>query len=336
MVKIVDVAKHAGVSTATVSRVLNGNGRVAENLRAKVAVSVNELGYNPNSTARSLRTLRSSKVLMLVPDISNPFFGGVIRGAEEAARQSGFSVVLGDTRDDPAFEDKYAAMLGQREVDGLIFLGHRLPAPLRNMPTSGAGRCAVVNGCEYSPELGVSSVHIDNRSAGMDAVAYLYSLGHRRIGLITGGLDSPLSLDRLRGARVAATQFGKVELCIRSGDFSIDSGYREAAGLIADRVTAIFCFSDEMALGAMAAIRAASLDCPQDISVLGFDDVRFAGFSSPALTTINQPATEIGRTAFGLLHRQLQHIVAVPEIVVLPHSLVIRESCRARGAEQGA
>lgn len=339
MVKIVDVAKRAGVSTATVSRVLNGKQFVAEDLRGRVQAAVAELGYNPNMAARNLRTLRSSKVLLLVPDISNPFFGKVIRGAEAEARRGGFSVVLGDTRNDPAFEDQYAAMLGRREVDGLIFLGQRLPRPLRKLVAQGSATVPVVNGCEYSPELGVSSVHIDNAGAGGDAIRHLLDLGHRRIGVITGALSSPLSQDRLRGAQAAVDAVPGAALVVRHGDFSIESGFAQTQNLLADGVTALFCFSDEMALGAMAAIRAAGLACPADVSVVGFDDVRFASFASPALTTISQPADEIGRRAMALL---LAHLGApdaappgdAPEIVVLPHQLIVRESSGPAPARQ--
>jgi LacI family transcriptional regulator, repressor for deo operon, udp, cdd, tsx, nupC, and nupG len=326
MAKIVDVAKHAGVSTATVSRVLNGKGFVTQELRERVETAVAKLGYNPNMAARNLRTLRSSKVLLLVPDISNPFFGKVIRGAEQAARLAGFAVVLGDTRNDPAFEDQYATMLARREVDGLIFLGHRLPKPLRKLVAQRTSGVPVVNGCEPSSDAGISSVHIDNVQAGRDATRHLRGLGHRRIGVVTGPLSSPLSQDRLAGAKEAMGECDDGTLIVRNGDFSIESGFQEAGALIAEGVTALFCFSDEMALGAMSAIRDAGLACPGDISVIGFDDVRFASFSAPSLTTISQPADEIGGRAMELLLRHIADPAAGPEMIVLPHRLVVRDS----------
>ena len=326
MVKIVDVAKHAGVSTATVSRVLNHTGFVAEALRERVEAAVTELGYNPNMAARNLRTLRSSKVLLLVPDISNPFFGKVIRGAEQAARQAGFAVVLGDTRNDPAFEDQYATMLARREVDGMIFLGHRLPQPLRELVAQRTSGVPVVNGCEPASDLGISRVHIDNVQAGRDVTRYLLDLGHRHIGVVTGPLSSPLSRDRLKGANDPMGACPDGVLIVRNGDFSIESGFQEARDLIASGATALFCFSDEMALGAMSAIRESGLDCPGDISVVGFDDVRFASFSAPTLTTISQPASEIGSRAMELLLRHIADTAAEPESVVLSHRLVIRGS----------
>lgn len=326
MVKIVDVARHAGVSTATVSRVLNKHPKVADNLRRQVEAAVRELGYNLNVAARSLRTRHASKILLSVPDISNPFFADIIRGAEEAAREAGFSVILGDTGGDPEIECQYATLVSKREVDGLVILGHRLPDPVRSLLAgSGGASVPVVHGCEYSPELGVPSVHIDNFAAGGDGIGHLLALGHRSIGVITGPLGSPLSTDRLDGARAAATASGAA-LEVREGDFSIESGYRGARSLVEAGTTAIFCFSDEMALGALRALADMKLDCPGDVSVVGFDDIRFAAYTLPRLTTVSQPRREIGRTTVELLLRRLRGEGEQAASIVLPHQLVIRDS----------
>ena len=198
MTTIIQVAAVAGVSTATVSRVLSQPDRVALATRDRVLQVVEELGYRPNVAARSLRTLRAAKILLTVPDISNPFFATVIRGAEEAARDAGYAMVLGDTRHDPEVEDQYADMLSRREVDGLIFLGHRLPANLAPIVGAGGARkgagAPIVNACEFSPDLPVPSVHIDNAAASSDGLEYLIGLGHRRIGIITGPAASPMPL----------------------------------------------------------------------------------------------------------------------------------------------
>jgi LacI family repressor for deo operon, udp, cdd, tsx, nupC, and nupG len=336
MTKIIDVAQRAGVSTATVSRALSRPELVSEPVRARVQAAVKELGYQLNVAGRSLRTLRSLKILVTVPDISNPFFSNVIRGAEQAARASGFSVVLGDTSHDPALEDQYAAMVLGREVDGLVFLGHRLPAPLAAL-TDASDAPPIVNGCEYSPGLGVSGVHIDNASAGHDATRLLIELGHRRIGVITGPLESPLSRDRLSGVEAAASQAGPhVELSVRQGDFSVEAGFDEARRLIAEGVRAIFCFSDEMAIGALHAGRAEGLSCPEDISVIGFDDIRFAEHTAPPLTTIRQPAADIGRRAVELLVQHIRGELDAPKVLTLPHELIVRGSTgRARGRPLG-
>lgn len=339
MATIQDVARDAGVSTATVSRVLSAPGLVAEATRARVMAAVDRLGYQPNFAAKSLRTLKTHKILVTVPDISNPFFSQVIRGVEEAARAAGYSVLLGDTRHEPEREEEYAAMLLRREADGLIFLGHRLPASLTEMAADPTRAAPIVNGCEYSSELGVSGAHIDNAAAAAEAMAHLYGLGHRRVGVITGPLASPLSRDRLAGARRAAERAGEgAGLQVTHGDFSIESGLREAAALLAlpQRPSALFCFSDEMAMGARQAIRQAGLACPADVSLVGFDDIRFAQHLDPPLTTVSQPMDRIGHEVVRLLLDILSGRAAGLEHVTLPHALVVRGSTAPAPRPQSA
>lgn len=329
MTTIQDVARHAGVSTATVSRVLSNPSIVAEDTRERVTRAIAQLSYHPNPAARTLRTLRSGRLLVTVPDISNPFFSEVIRGVEETAQELGYSVLLGDTRYQVDREEQYAGFLQRREADGLIFLGHRLPATLADLVEGAQGRAPIVNGCEYSADLGVSSVHIDNVAAAADAVAHLYVLGHRRVGVVTGPLSSPLSRDRLDGATRAAQARGlEGQLVVRPGEFTIEAGERETAQMLAmaDPPTAIFCFSDEMALGALAAVRRAGRDCPRDVSVIGFDDIHFARFMVPSLSTIRQPMAQIGQETVRMLHNILTDGEAMPGSLTLPHELVTRDS----------
>ncbi len=329
MATIQDVARSAGVSTATVSRVLSAPELVAEATRIKVREAVVRLGYTPNLAAKTLRTLRTDKILVTVPDISNPFFSQVIRGVEEAATAAGYSVLLGDTRHEAAREEQYAAMLLRKEADGLIFLGHRLPNGLAGVVAAMGPATPIVNGCEFSPGLGVSSAHIDNERAAAEAMEHLYSLGHSRIGVITGPLISPISRDRLAGVRAAAgRRRGTRDMVIATGDFTIEAG-AEHGGLLLDRPeppTAIFCFSDEMAMGALAAIRRRGLRCPQDVSLVGFDDIRFARYLDPPLTTMSQPMDEIGHEVVRLLLCILAGETDIPRHVTLPHRLVVRDS----------
>ena len=327
MPTILEVAAMAGVSTATVSRVLSKRDRVTEQTRERVLDAVKALGYTPNVAARTLRTLRAAKILLTVPDISNPFFASVIRGAEEAAREAGYAVVVGDTRHDPLLEDQYAEMVARREVDGLIFLGHRLPESLQPLLTREGPVAPVVNGCEYSPELGVPSVHIDNAGASSDAVEHLIGLGHRRIGIITGPPRSPISRDRCAGAVETVECHGLKEfLELRIGDYSASSAFDHTRDLLAAGVTAIFCFSDEMALGSLSAISEAGLSCPADISVVGFDDLPLSRFFQPGLTTVAQPKAMIGQRTVELLVDILRGKPVEASHVTLPHELVIRNS----------
>jgi LacI family transcriptional regulator, repressor for deo operon, udp, cdd, tsx, nupC, and nupG len=328
---IYEVAKRAGVSTATVSRVLSQPSVVSPGTRLKVLEAVEHLGYTPNSAAKNLRTLRTGKLLVTVPDVSNPFFSLILQGIEDAAQREGYAVLVGDTQHDEEREERYALMLRRKEADGLIFLGHRLPQEAARFADTLAPRCPpVVNGCEFNPRLGVPSVHIDNAKAASEAMDHLYRLGHRRVGIVTGPLVSPLSRDRLRGATARAkAQKAERDFVVMNGDFSIESGAAAAERLLGRREapTAIFCFNDEMAMGAIETARRRGLLVPLDVSIVGFDDIRFARCVDPPLTTVAQPMRAIGEGTVRLVLEILNGEGAVaPESVTLPHTLTIRSS----------
>jgi LacI family repressor for deo operon, udp, cdd, tsx, nupC, and nupG len=327
---IYEVARRAGVSTATVSRVLSQPGVVAPDTRRKVLQAVDRLAYTPNSAAKNLRTLRTGKLLVTVPDISNPFFSLILQGIEDAAHRDDYAVLVGDTQHDPQREERYALMLRRKEADGLIFLGHRLPRAAATFADAIAPRCApVVNGCEFNPRLRVPSVHIDNATAASEAMDHLYRLGHRRIGVITGPLVSPLSRDRLAGAMARARKRrAERDALVMHGDFSIESGALAAERLLGrrQRPTAIFCFNDEMAMGVIQTARRRSLRIPNDLSVVGFDDIRFARCVDPPLTTVAQPMRAIGEGTVRLLLHILSGAPRAPESVTLPHTLTVRSS----------
>lgn len=329
MATIKMVAEHAGVSTATVSRALSNPDVVLPETRRKVRAAIEALGYAPNFSAKSLRQLRTSKIMVMVPDVSNPFFSEVLRRAEDTAEQAGYSVLLGDTRDDESREAQFADMLLRKEADGLIFLGHRIPPSLVAVVQAKAIRAPIVNACDFSSDFGVSSVHIDNGRAAQDAIALLQSMGHRRVGVITGPIESNITQARLAGARRQAQSIGQpTELLVRHACYTIEAGARETERMLAepDRPTAIFCFSDEMAIGALAACRAHGLVCPADLSIVGFDDIRYARYLNPALTTVRQPMTEIGQTAVKLLLSIMHGAAVETEQITLDHELVVRGS----------
>jgi LacI family repressor for deo operon, udp, cdd, tsx, nupC, and nupG len=187
----------------------------------------------------------------------------------------------------------------------------------------------VVNGCEFNPELGIPSVHIDNAKAASDAMDHLYGLGHQRIGIITGPLVSPLSRDRLRGATSRAKK-ARAEggFIVLHGDFSIESGKAAGERLLnrRDRPTAAFCFNDEMAIGVIEAAKERGVRVPNELSVVGFDDIRFARYLDPPLTTIAQPMREIGERTVRLLLEILSGSTTTPVSVTLPHRLIVRAS----------
>lgn len=330
MATIRDVAREAGVSTATVSRVLSRPDVVNAETRASVMVAIENLGYTPNAAAKSLRTLRSGKILVTVPDIANPFFSLILQGIESAALRSGYAVLLGDTQHDDSREQQYALMLQRREADGLIFLGHRLPKAAAGIVRSKPrGQAPVVNGCEFSPSLGVPSVHIDNAKAAFEAIDHLCQLGHRRIGVVTGPMASPLSRDRLKGATARVDRDRtRVAIVVAGGDFSIESGIAAGDQLLsaARPPTGIFCFNDEMAIGVLHSARQRGLRVPDDLSVIGFDDIRFAQYMDPPLTTIRQPMRELGEATVRLLLNILRGNVKDAVSVTLPHALIVRAS----------
>lgn len=304
MANVKDVARHAGVSIATVSRALTLPSRVSPDTRARVMAAVQELGYTPNAAARSLRMASTRKILVTVPNIANPFFCVIIRAIEEEAHNHGYAVLLGDTRYTVEGEEQYAAMLATREADGLIFLGHRLPGAVQPLIEQLGANAPVVNGCEFDPELGVPSAHIDNCAAAAEAMDHLYALGHRHIGVLAGPTSGPLCRDRLAGVRNSASRHGGLaSLDILHGDFSMDWGVLGAASILSQalRPTALLCLSDEIAIGAIHTIRSMGLHCPRDISVVGFDDITVAQYLHPPLTTVRQPMEDIGRETVRLL-----------------------------------
>jgi LacI family repressor for deo operon, udp, cdd, tsx, nupC, and nupG len=335
---IKDVARRAGVSTATVSRVLTRPGLVSAVTRRRVLESVRHLDYAPNAAAKNLRTLRTGNLLVTVPDISNPFFSLIIQGIEDAAQREGYRVLVGDTQHNAAREDAYALMLRRKEADGLIFLGHRLAKSAADLVRSTVGCAPVVNGCEFNPRLGVPSVHIDNATAAAEAMDHLYRLHHRRIGIVTGPLVSPLSRDRLRGANARAKrQHAQPDVIVIQGDFSIESGAVAAEQLLGRRQppSAIFCFNDEMAMGVLQTARRRQVRVPDDLSVVGFDDIRFALCMEPPLTTVAQPMRAIGEGTVQLLLQILDGSGKAPASITLPHTLTIRASTAPRSEKRG-
>ncbi len=329
-----DVARRAGVSIATVSRVLSKSGLVAEPTRRRVMKAVDRLGYAPNSIAKTLRTARTRKLIITVPNIANPFFSQVLQGAEDAAQREGYAVLVGDTQYDRSREERYALLLKSKEADGLIFLGYRLPQEAAAMVRSMAPRCApVVNGSEYDARLGIPSVHIDNEGAAAEAMDHLYALGHRRIGVVTGPLVSPLSRDRLRGAKKRARRHhAAADLIVVPGDFSIESGVAAVEQLLtrSDPPTAVFCFSDRSAFGVIEGARRHRISVPHQLSVVGFDDIQFARYMDPPLTTIAQPMRAMGETTVHLLLRILADNSTAPASITLPHTLTVRASTAPR------
>jgi LacI family repressor for deo operon, udp, cdd, tsx, nupC, and nupG len=321
---IKEVALAAKVSVATVSRTLQMPDVVAPETRQQVHDAIARLGYTPNVHARNLRTARTYMIVALVPDISNPFFAEVIQGIEQVAHQNRYAVLLGDTQYSREREQTYAKLLDTKQADGLITLLPHIPK------IAATGRQPIVNACEYIKDRSITSVYVDNVAAAQEATAYLLSLGHRDIAFITGPMNSPISVDRDKGYEKALTHAGikRDHALTATGDFSAESGIRGMESLLAQgkRFTAVFCSNDEMAIGAMRALRARGQWVPEDVSVIGFDDIRFARYSDPPLTTVAQPKAELGREAMSLLIEILSGVDVPARKRILATQLVVRGS----------
>jgi LacI family transcriptional regulator, repressor for deo operon, udp, cdd, tsx, nupC, and nupG len=328
MASIKDVAKLANVSTATVSRVLRNAGNVTEETKRRVLEAIEALNYQPNVLGRYLRRMETETVLVIVPDITNPFFSKVLRGIEAVALERGYQVLLGDTQNDVQLEEQYLNVLPQKQVDGMIFLTARTRKELMEEMSR---QFPIVLACEYLEGTDIPTVSIDNISSARKATEHLIGLGHRRIAHLTGPMDVILSRDRLRGYYQALAQHDiDVDAAlVQEGDFSFESGYNVTLKLLAleKPPTAIFAANDAMAIGAIKAVRHRGGRVPDDVAVVGFDDIQMASIFEPSVTTIAQPMFDIGKQAMKLLLQLIDGEEVERRQFVLPDRLVIRESC---------
>jgi len=330
---IKELARIAGVSTASVSRALSNPERVSKQMRERVQAAANEVGYRPNRLGASLRTSRSGNIIAIIPDISDTFNSGVIQSMERAAAERGYSVLFGDTQGLRERELTYGNMVRSRQADGIIVFSHRLPFEDEALASENFKLPPLVNSCEYSENRYTAQlpwVSIDNVQAGNDATSHLLSLGHTSIAVITGEEGSPSASQRLQGYRDALTKAGVAfdPSLIHQGEYTLEAGVRltEKILLAKSRPTAIFCMCDETALGCIATLKEHGFSVPHDMSVLGFDDIRFARYLSPSLTTISQPVEDIGRKCIEILldlidEKPVQHLKNI-----MPHKLMIRDS----------
>ncbi|MDQ2934906.1 MAG: LacI family transcriptional regulator [Chloroflexota bacterium] len=331
-----DVAQRAGVSTATVSRVLAGIGRPRPEIVAAVLAAVSELEYRPSAIARSLK-LRSTRTIgLIVTDIENPFFPELVRAADDAAHQRGYTILLGSAADDDERAMRYLDLMVDRRVDGLIVASSavterhwawllRAPIPV-----------VVVNAEPSGP--GVPVIASDNEAGTRLAVEHLVAQGHRRIGYISGPEAYTAARPRLEGFRRACLGAGLLAEAspILPGQARVESGERGAARLleIQPAVTAICCYNDLTAIGTLRALRAAGRGVPDDVSVVGFDDIAAAAWVDPSLTTVVQQKGAMGRLAVERLAEAISSAVpAAPEVVRLP---VMLRQRRSSGPPPGA
>lgn len=325
---IEDVARIAGVSIATVSRCLHQPEVVAVKTRDRVLAAVRQTGYTLNTAAQTLRQRRSNTVLVAVPDIGNTFFSEILGGIEQVASGAGLTMLIGNTGRSKDREEALVRYLLNGRADGALLLGEPLAA-WSEVPTANArGIRPIVTISEVGPQPDTVSVSIDNEAAAHGAVRHLIDRGHRRIAHATGPDSNILTRARIEGYGRALREAGLPAdpALAFPGDFGIAGGRRAFAHFAAlpDRPTAIFCANDETAMGFIASAHIAGVRVPQDISVVGFDDIHFAQTCIPALTTVRQPRAEMGATAMRLLLAIIAN--ETPASIRLPSQLVIRDS----------
>jgi len=325
---IEDVAQRAQVSAATVSHVINGTRFVREETRARVVAAMEALGYRPNALARSLRRNTTHTLGVIVPDNSSHFFAEMAHSIEEESWRREYSVMLCNSQGDAEKEAAYIEVLLQRHVDGVILVAageshehlHRLVA--RRIPVVAIGYAI--------PELDIDAVLVGNCQGGLLATQHLLALGHRRVACIAGPAGAIPSIDRVAGYRQALSewQVAAHEPWVVAGDFSFESGYQAAQRLLAlpERPTAIFACNDSMAIGAMLAISEAGLRIPDDLSVVGFDNISIAAYTNPRLTTVEQPHRQMAAVAAALLVERMADWGRPVQRVLVDTSLVVRSS----------
>ena len=335
-VSIKEVAKIAGVSIATVSRCINEPKRVKEKTRIKVQEAIVKTGYAPNTLAQSFRRGKTNMIMVVLPTIGDPFFTDVMRGIRSVAKAKGYTIMINETQFNTMTADEIGAMMVSKQADGIILLASMSPFGTEVMSTHSQQALPIVIGCEtVSSELATfPSVHIDNVAAAEEATNYLLSLGHKTIAFMSGEESSLLTKDREFGYRAAMKEAGMDvdESLIVSGSLSLAGAQTATRELVnrPERPTAIFCANDEMAIGTIHALKAAGLRVPEDISVMGFDDTRYAEVSDPPLTTVSQPAEEIGERVFYRVCKRIEEGNVGPgEPQIVPHKLIIRRSVSA-------
>jgi LacI family transcriptional regulator len=333
MANIQDVAKLAGVSMATVSRVLNGTAHVSSEVASRVRAAIEELHYQPSHAARTLQTNRSRIIGLLITDIQNPFFTTLIRGVEDIAQRNGYSVILCNSGEDSEKERQYVEVLCAERVAGAIVVStSERQRALKLFREHGIPIVAVdrrIVGLE------ADAVLVDNVRGAREAVAHLLANGYRRIGVITGPLTTTTGQERLEGYRQALREAGiepnaQLE---RYGSFKETSGHQLANELLDldPAVDALFVANNLMTLGALEALYQRNLRIPDDIAIVGFDEMPWAALSAISLTTVIQPVYEIGSTAALRLFQRLQSSEALTrQEIVLVSTLQIRGSSRPR------
>ncbi|WP_019636088.1 catabolite control protein A [Paenibacillus fonticola] len=327
-VTIYDVAREAGVSMATVSRVVNNNPNVKPQTRKKVYEAIERLGYRPNAVARGLASKKTTTVGVVIPDISNSIFAEIARGIEDIANMYHYNIILCNADKKKEKEIRVINTLLEKQVDGLLFMGGAVTEEhIQAFQTS-----VPVVLCATSDEHGnIPSVDIDHEAAAFDAVSTLIRHGHREIAMISGTLQDPANgYARFQGYKRALETAGieYQEDLVRIGNYRYESGVEAMKYFLGlkKRPTAIFAATDEMAIGAIHSIQDEGLKVPEDFSIISVDNIRMASMVRPQLTTVAQPMYDLGAVAMRLLTKLMKKETVESSKVILPHETILRLS----------
>jgi DNA-binding LacI/PurR family transcriptional regulator len=329
-VTIIDVAKEANVSASTVSRVLNNKSTISENTVRRVYEAAERLGYEPNILAQSFRKQETRTILILTPNMTNPYYSNILSGISDTTRSLFYSSFICKTDWNREEMSNILGMMKKRHADGAILLACEMGEEdwlLRYAKDNPIILCS-----EFNPDTSIPHISIDNYKATVEAIEYLISLGHTKIGTISSVnkyLSTQLRLKGYKDALAAAgIEFHPEYVEYASKDYSYRSGCASARKLLSleDRPTAIFCISDVLAIGAINTAAEMGIKVPEDLSVIGFDDVEQTAMFSPKLTTVAQPCYELGKKSAELLITAFNQSEDVPLETVLPYQLILRES----------
>ncbi len=329
MVTMREVARQAGVSITTVSHVLNNTRPVSDELRDRVESAMAQLGYIPNRAARTLRTHRSYTIAAIIPDITNPFYPAFARGIQDVAEENGYNLVLYNSDGDATKEAECLFSAQQSHVDGIVGVFFHLRArDLKPILESNLPIVRFVPARTRTGDLPLDSLYLDNEAAAKEVVDFLAERGHRQIAIVTG--DAGPGDARLRGFQLGLLDHGLPSEClIESHDFTETGGYTSVDRLLSyqPRPTAVFAANDLLAIGVMQGVQAAGLHVPDDLAIVGFDDIPAARYVTPALTTVAQSQERIGqRAAEMLLEHLLSDEALSGRLVEMPYELIVRGS----------
>lgn len=331
MTTIKDVARLAGVSTTTVSHVVNKTRFVAESTTKKVSAAIDELNYAPSAVARSLKCNSTRTIGILVTKSTNPFFAEVLHGVEESCYNEGYTLILCNTEGNLAKQRDYLRVLTEKRVDGLLVICSDLNHELVSLLEKKTDLPMVVMDWGKG-DLKTDCIQDNAEQGGYIATKYLIDNGHTHIACISGQLDKIPCQMRLRGFRKALAEAGLTENpdWIVEADFESDGAALATSKLLAQRYrpTAVFCFNDIMALAAISTFKQAGLNVPDDISIIGYDNIDLARFFSPALSTIHQPKNRLGKTAIKLLLNRLANKDCQQQIFKMQPKLIVRRSVK--------